>query len=263
MATASWLRFELLAVMAVATAVFLSVPLTMGRLGLGWDTLNHHIYLGWMAENGRQFHDYFAAGGQSAQFPWLYWPVYKLAVSGASGVVAGSVLALLHLVTVPPVWMVARTLIPGENLQAAIFRACAVALAFMSAVPLKTLEATGNDLLAAAPFLWSFALALASFGQARPGRRAFWAGVLGGVAVAFKLSNGPLVVLVPLVFLFAPHAWSVRARTIAAFCAGSVAGFLVTYGPWGYDMWRLFGNPVFPFADGAFALLRDAVGWRR
>ena len=100
-----------------------------------------------------------AASLQSYQFPYLYWPVYKLAMLGVSGVTAGVVLSSLHLITVPPVWMVSKALIPGKDLLAIALRAAAVALAFMSAVPLKTLEATGNDLLAAAPMLWAIAIA--------------------------------------------------------------------------------------------------------
>jgi hypothetical protein len=47
-------------------------------------------------------------------------------------------------------------------------RVAAVLLAFMSAVPLKMLESTGNDLLAAAPFLWAVALAFQAIAQPAP-----------------------------------------------------------------------------------------------
>ena len=155
-----WLgRWEFSLILFAMWLVFISVPLYLGRIGLSWDGLNHQIYLGWVANSPRFDRDYMAASLQSYQFPYLYWPVYKLAISGASGMTAGVVLSTLHLIAVPPVWMVSKALIPGKDLLCIALRSAAVALAFMSAVPLKTLEATGNDLLAAAPMLWAIAIA--------------------------------------------------------------------------------------------------------
>ena len=138
--------------------VFISIPLFLGQIGLSWDAMNHQIYLGWVADSSRFDKDYMAASLQSYQFPYLYWPVYKLAISGFSGMAAGLVLSTLHLIAVPPVWMVAKAVIPGTDVQSAVFRGAAVILAFMSAVPLQTLAVTGNDLLAAAPLLWAVAI---------------------------------------------------------------------------------------------------------
>ncbi len=256
---------ELALVVLAAAAVFVSVPWTLGRVGLSWDGLNHHFYLGWSAENNRFGRDYLAVGGQAAQFPYLYWPVYRLAVAGVSGPVAGSVLALLHVLAVPPVWWVARNLMPQPGAWGAALRVAAVALGFMSAVPLKTLESTGNDFLAAIPLLWAIAAAIQVVvgDGAAAGRRpwAWVAGVLGGVAIACKFSNGPLAVLLPIVFLFAPDAprerWAFAWRTLVALGAG----FLLAYGYWGWQLWVTFGNPFYPFGDALFAPLRAAAGW--
>lgn len=260
-------RVELAGVLLLAALVFVSVPLSLGRVGLSWDALNHHIYLGWAAEGGRFDKDYLAANMQATQFPYLYWPVYKLAMANVSGVVAGSVLALLHLLAVPPAWWVARMVIPQQGLGGTGLRIAAVALGFMSAVPLKTLEATGNDLLAAIPVLWAIAFAMhATIASARPASRlrsAVIAGVFAGASVSCKFSNGPLVILLPLVFAFAADAWSMRVR-LALYCAfATVAGFLLTYAYWGWQLWVAFGNPMYPFAEGLFAPLRAATGWTR
>ena len=103
------LRWEGVFVCLLAWAGFIAIPLLQGEIGLSWDALNHHIYLGWTAERQRFGHDFLAAGYQSMQFPFLYWPVYKLAAAGWTGAWAGSVLATIHVVSVPPVWMIART----------------------------------------------------------------------------------------------------------------------------------------------------------
>ena len=65
-------------------AAFFWIALSQGGIGLSWDALNHHIYLGWMVAHPRLDMDFLAAGYQSFQYPLLYWPAYTLAVSGAS-----------------------------------------------------------------------------------------------------------------------------------------------------------------------------------
>lgn len=265
-----WLaRWELPLVLVAAWLVFISVPLYIGHIGLSWDGLNHQIYLGWVANKPRFDKDYMAASLQAYQFPYLYWPAYKLAVSGFDGRTAGIVLSTLHLIAVPPVWMIARALMPEASHFGFFMRFSAVALAFMSAVPLKMFEATGNDLLAAAPFLWALALAMKTVAtpksemETSSTRNALLSGFLAGVAVACKLSNGPLALLLPLVFLFCNAPLIDRARWVI-FCAVSVlVGFTLSYGYWGYQLWVNFGNPLFPFYDGYFDPVRAAMGWHR
>ena len=151
-------RWELVFVLLVMWAVFVSVPIYLGGIGLSWDGINHQIYLGWVADSARFDRDYMAASLQAYQFPYLYWPLYKLAMAGAHGVTAGIVLSTLHLIVVPPVWMISKSLITGQDLFSVGLRFASIILAFLSAVPLKILESTGNDLLAAAPVLWAIAI---------------------------------------------------------------------------------------------------------
>lgn len=265
-----WLdHLELPLVLFAAWLALISIPIHIGHIGLSWDGLNHHIYLGWVAEKNRFEQDYMAASLQAYQFPYLYWPAYKLAISGFDGRTAGVLLATMHLINVPPVWLMARTLMPEKTWFGLSLRFSAVALAFMSAVPLKILEATGNDLLAAAPFLWALAIGLAGTATTNPVRRrigtlrALAVGLLGGVAIASKLSNGPLALLLPMVFLFYDSPPRDRISWAAICAASIVTGFALSYGYWGYQLWFHFGNPFFPFYDSYFEHLRAAAGWRR
>lgn len=233
-------------------------------MGLSWDALNHQIYLGWIAEHSRFGQDFLAAGYQSYQFPYLYWPLYKLAAMGAGPTTTGVVLAALDLVALPPVWMIARTCIPGDHPADRAMRAMGVLLGFLSPVVLSQLDSSSNDLLAAAPLVWAVALALESF---RPQRSlshlhlAILSGLFAGMAIACKLSNGPLALLLPVLWLFC--GTSTRERLVNTLCAGAatVLGLAVTYGYWGMQLWTHFGNPIFPFYDSAFAPLRHWAGW--
>jgi hypothetical protein len=265
-----WSRsWELVAVTLLMWLIFISIPLYLGRIGLGWDGLNHQIYLGWVADGARFDKDYMAASLQAYQFPYLYWPVYKLAIIGVDGLTAGIVLATLHVLAVPPVWMIAKSMISGGELFDAGLRVAGVILGFMSAVPLKTLEATGNDFLAAVPMLWAIALAFkvvanrATMDQVSTARYVFWSGLLAGIAVACKLSNGPLIVLLPVFLLLFAGTWQERVKLALISMSSTLAGFIVVYGYWGYQLWAMFGNPLFPFYDGYWEPVRVYLGWHR
>ena len=254
-------RFEGLGVLAMCAAIFCAVPLALGGIGISWDGLNHHFYLGWTAQHPRFDKDFVAASYQSYQFPYLYWPAYALAAGGASGMTAGLVLALLHLVCVPPVWLLSRVLVPGSAPVDAVLRCMAVALAFSSTLALSILDTTSNDMLAAAPLVWALALAFLPWDRAttRPvsvRAAVAWSAALAGVAVAFKLSNGPIAIVLPLVWIAHQGSWVERLRRLVlAGCAGSAA-FLATYGYWGWQLWTHLGNPIYPFYDAYFEPLR-------
>lgn len=262
---ASVLRWEALAVCIAAWVAFVSIPLAQGEIGLSWDALNHHIYLGWTAEHPRFDRDFVAAGYQAYQFPYLYWPVFKLATGGWSGAAAGVVLATLHLIAVPPVWMLARTCMPGRTLFDAAMRALAVVMAFMTGVVLSLFDATQNDLMAAAPLVWALALAMQPLGSIESAkstarRWVLWSGICAGVSVAFKLSNGPLAILLPLLWVLPAGSLRERATNVLVGGVATILGFLVTYGYWGALLWKHFGNPVYPFYGHLFDALRIALG---
>ncbi|MBC5782793.1 hypothetical protein H8N03_07530 [Ramlibacter sp. USB13] len=263
--TTRWvLRREGWLVCLAGTLAFVAIPLWLGYLGISWDALNHHIYLGWTAEHPRFDRDYVAAAYQSYQFPYLYWPFYKLAMSGVSGATAGMVLALLHALAIPPVWLIARATIPGEDMFAAGMRTIAVALAFMSGLVLSLFDTTANDLLASIPLLWAYALALQPIADPKASalRGAVLSGALAGVALAFKLSNGFLVVALPVLWLWTGGSLPARAgRCIVAGCA-LLAGFVACYGYWGWQLWTHFGNPMYPLYDGVFEPMRAFLGWQ-
>lgn len=262
---AGLLRWEGVLVCVLAWAAFIAIPLTGGAYGLSWDALNHHIYLGWTAEHSRFERDFVAAGYQSFQFPYLYWPVYKLAISGWSGVSAGVVLASLHVLAVPPVWMLARTCMPGATRFDIAMRLLAVVLAFLTGVVLSLFDSSSNDLMAATPLVWSisFAIQPLSSPPVAPGvvrRLLLLSGALAGIAVAFKLSNGPLVMLLPALWLVAPGGVARKVSNVLLACLVSASAFLATYAYWGVLLWQHFGNPLYPFADNWFAPIRALVG---
>lgn len=264
-----WLiRWEPVLVFVACLLALTAVPIALGQIGLSWDALNHHIYLGWTADQPRFDRDYLAASYQAYQYPYLYWPVYKLAVLGASGAVAGFFLTLLHVTVAPAVWKISRACIPGRELFDVLMRAVGVALAFMGGVVLSMLDSTSNDLLAAIPLVWAIALLVEAV--ARPTyresgfRRAVTlSGLLAGVSVAFKLSNAPIAILLPLLWVWRGAGAVDRVRTVLLGGFAAILGFVVAYGYWGWLLWTNFGNPFYPFFDSWLQPVRLLTGWAR
>lgn len=252
----------------VAWVAFVSVPLTLGSIGLGWDALNHHVYLGWTAFDPRFDRDFLAASYQSYQFPYLYWPFYALYQSGLSGKWAGAILVSLNLLAVPPLWMLARTCIAETSWYGSAMRWLSVALAFMAAVVLSMFDTTANDLLAAIPLVWAIALAMAVWNPQRARwmtgmRLALLSGLCAGIAVAFKLSNGPLALLMPLLWVLHGPALKQRVVHVIAGCLATVIAYVVAYGYWGWLLWTFYGDPIYPFYDYWFAPLRAWLNWKQ
>lgn len=244
MTRALWLEATLVTLTA-ALAMAL-VPITAGEWGWSWDGLNHHVYLGLFAESPRWHLDVSAASVQSYQYPYLYWPVYRLSLLDIGGAAAGALWsATLAILAMPPIWVASLRLLPSEGpaWQGILERSAACALALSSVVVLSALNTTANDLLAAVPLLWAVALMLVD----QPSdRRAGCAAVLWGVSAAFKLSN---VLSIPLLVLWCLKRpiWPSSVRRCAWVAAGALLGYAVAHAPWGYQLWRHTGNPFYPF----------------
>jgi hypothetical protein len=249
MTRALWIELLLLTVGAAALAA--SVPLNAGLWAWSWDALNHHVYLGYIAESPRWHLDVVAASVQTWQYPYLYWPVYRLSQLDIGGAQAGAIWsAFLAMMLVPPVWLASLRLLPasGPAAQAVFERMAACALAASSVVILSALGTTANDPLAVVPLLW--AVAVMAVPQPSDGR-ALAAASLWGASVAFKLSNG---LFLPMLLFWwwlpaRPHLPLLRAAMLAA---GASVGFVVAYAPWGWQLWQVAGNPFYPLFSGLF-----------
>lgn len=248
MTRAQWA--ELVGVTALCAALVAALPLHAGVWGWSWDALNHHIYLGLISESPRWHLDVTAASVQGWQYPYLYWPVYRLALLPLDGAVAGALWsAFLCTLIVPPIWVTSLRLLPRVDMrptgavQSAFERSAACVLALLSLVVLSSLGTTANDPLAAVPLLWALALMAAPVAS---DRRAAAAAALWGISCAFKLSNALAIPLL-LVWWWCGPGWPLPLRRGLGLALGALAGFALAYAPWGWQLWQQTGNPFYPF----------------
>lgn len=260
---------EMLAIYVGVSLCFMSIPFSLGGLGLSWDALNHHIYLGWVANEWRFDKDYFAASSQSYQFPYSYWIIYKLSTLGISGLCVGLIWSAINALVVLPLWLIAAQLFPGGGLNSACLRILSILFGCGNLLVLRAPETTSNDILVSVPWLFAVALALGEAGGANWGGkwvgkgRAFLVGWLGGVAIALKLSMAVVSIFLPIVFLVLSPTRKAKVLS-GGFCIlGLLVGFLLLYGAWGWVLWREFGNPFYPFVDAIFSPIRLMLNWRR
>jgi len=260
---ADWI--ECVVLMASTWGALVMIPVALGGIGISWDALNHHIYLDWVAHESRFDRDFMPAAAQSLQYPYLYWPVFLLARAEVSGVTAGVVLATLNWTGAPAVWLISRLVIPGGDVYAISMRAMAVTLAFLSPVVLSLFDSTSNDLLATVPLIWSVTLALYVRGLQSPTsqlRMVAASGVLAGISVAWKLSNGPMAILLPLLWIAGCGSPALRWRAVMVGSGSLLIACVLTYLPWGLMVWRHIGNPIYPFCDACFEPLRTWLRWQ-
>jgi hypothetical protein len=238
-------RIEILFVTAFFCSLSGLLAFLAGGFGLSWDALNHHIYLGYIAESPRWKLDVAAASSQSYQHPYTYWFFYRLTLLGLTGQQAAVVWACFQTAcVVPPLWQMSLHLM-GSNLkpwEARALRFVSCTLGYVSIPVLAAISGSANDLLAATPLLWAFALTLK---QPVTLNRTLLCGVLVGAAVALKFSN---VVFLPLIVLMLSEFSLRRGSMVRLGQIGAAAamGFLVAYAPWGMQLWREFGHPLFP-----------------
>ncbi len=253
MKRALWI--EVLGITALCAAAVAALPLHAGMWGWSWDALNHHIYLGLISESPRWHLDVTAASVQSWQYPYLYWPIYRLSLLPIDGAVVGAIWgALLCVLLLPPIWLTSLRLLPQERdgklgaVQAGFDRSAACVLALLSVVVLSALGTTANDPLAVVPLLWAVALMAV---PAASNRHAAVAAALWGMSTAFKLSNALALPLV-LVWWWTTPGWPLPLRRGLGIAAGAVAGFVLAYAPWGWQLWSQTGNPFYPFFQSVF-----------
>ena len=267
--------------------LFLS-PLAFGALALflgqdgSWDLRNYHFYNPWAFLHGRMDVDVAPAHNATFYNPLLHLPFYfavthlpPRAVAFALGAVQGMNLWLIY--------GIARRLLPESARWTALLLA---AVGTLGAGNLAELGTSFGDNVVSLPVLGALLLVLgvidrADAAQTAPiGRsplvpRASYlsaAGLLAGIAAGLKLPAAVFAVGVCAGFLVLPWPWRERLRAAFAFGVGVFIGVALADGFWLWEMWRRFGNPLFPYFNDVFhspwalpASYRDPrflpVGW--
>lgn len=222
---------------------------------LGWDVLNHHLYLPFSLWTGRYQTDLFAAGTQAYQNPLGYLPFYLLWLTGLPAWALGTLLALGHGLCVWPLHRLASLVWtrPDER----FWRALAVLAGMIAPVYLLVVGTTSIDPWGALAVLWALVLVLE---PQRGARGALAAGALLGAAVAIKPSSLTLAPALGAIGLLQCIVGSRRWHDAGAFIVGTLLGLVVVAGHWSWWLYQTFGSPTFPLFNNLFRSPFGPVG---
>ncbi|HKU86450.1 MAG TPA: hypothetical protein VJV77_08920 [Casimicrobiaceae bacterium] len=232
------------------------------RQDANWDLQNYHFYDPWAWLGGRIFDwDIAAAQLQTFHNPLPDVPFYALV---AAGVDPRTITAWLALPTGVAAYFAIRIAWRLFGDLAAVERAgatvAAVAIGFTGAMGIAQLGSTTDEWLVTAfamAALWlllpivsltSVATADARHAVAAP----LAAGALMGIASGLKLTAATYAVGLCAALVTRRVQTANNLRAIAWYAAGGIAGLAAAHGAWSYALWKHFGHPLFPYANGFF-----------
>lgn len=238
------------------------VPIVFGLFSVllgadtNWDLYNYHVYGPFALLNDKLDIDLAPAGFQGYFNPLLDLPVYLLNTN-LPGIVAGFILGFLHGLCFVAVLGIVRCVLsemgPEQRwLQLFIAAFCCLTPNFLTGI--------GNSMGDNTTALFSlFSIYVLVANWSVLGR---WsvsgfllfsvAGLLAGLAVGLKLTNGVSALAICIALLCYPAAVLARLRGSFIFGLGVLAGTALTGGYWMFEMWTRFGNPLFPQFNSIF-----------
>ncbi|WP_158882083.1 hypothetical protein [Rhodanobacter sp. L36] len=222
-----------------------------------WDLKNYHLYNCWALLHDRLNIDLGAAGIQAYFNPLLDLPYYLLG-TGVLKHLPRVLAALQGLWYGGLIFFLLQIAVRLSGLHGRSFGVIDLLAVLIGATGTMAMSQAGlssNEMPLALLMLAGIHQLLplcAAELPSRAWRHAVIAGCLCGMAVGLK----PTAMIYPpalgLALLFALGARATAWRLSALFALGTCAGFLLTYGWWGWTLFELTGNPTFPMFNQWF-----------
>ena len=244
-----WLAF-----FCVGIAIFLSV--WRGQ-DANWDLRNYHYYNPYSWVNNRASIDIAPAQLQSFHSPFADLPYYCMAKAGLPSWLVSAILALPAAMALFFLALISKRLLPCARQNIYLVAVILIAATGASGGPL--IGTTMSEWHMVALFLCAIWLILKSSVRENVsalGGTNLWsvlcAGFLGGLAVGLKLTAGTYAIGLAVLVFSLPAGLLARFKRLAALGFGGAIGATISYGPWGYELWNRFGNPLFPYFNDIF-----------
>ncbi|MCP3728242.1 hypothetical protein M3I53_34915 [Paraburkholderia sp. CNPSo 3272] len=233
------------------------VPLCFGLYSLwlgadsNWDLYNYHMYNPFAWLHGKLRLDIAPAGMQSYFNPLLDTLLY-LGYTHLPSRVMGFLMGTLHGLSFVLVLGIVQSVLP--DLPDRDRYRVPLLLALAGCVTANFLSGLGSSMGDDTTALFGLAsvLILVS-GWARLGLWrwssigiAIAAGIAVGLSVGLKLTNAVFAVALCAALLSYPGSAVVRLRLAFLFGVGVLLGFAATGAYWPWQMWKTFGNPLYP-----------------
>lgn len=212
-----------------------------------WDLRNYHLYNPHAWLTGRAAIDIAPAQLQTWHNPMLDVPLYLLATSGLDTRWTSVWLTLPFAFAV---WMLLRLqvalspIVPTRTSQGVL-----ALLALTGAATYSIIGNSMNDGFVAAAILGALVLVLVPENASH--RRWMLAGLIAGAMMGLKLTASAYCLALACTALVV-GPWKDRLLRLSALGVGGVIGFIASYGYWGWRLFKLYGNPFFPYYNNFF-----------
>lgn len=234
---------------ALVSLFFIAVAVIALRQDANWDLRNYHLYtpLAWL--EGRLTQDIAPAQLQTWHNPIVDIPFALMVRAGVGGLPITLWLAVPSLLALYFALRLLDTLMPAQRSRARTWIAGLVIMTGAAMYP--GTAAIFNDHIVGMFVLG--ALLWWAQSQGRRGPFATWlpVGLLAGAAAGFKLTGVTYCLGFIAAALIAGPVRQLPTR-IAALALGGIAAVAVCWGPWGWYLWKLHANPLFPYFNQWF-----------
>jgi hypothetical protein len=238
----------------LGTGAALSLKLKQDAL---WDTKNYHIYNAWALLTDRYGRDIAAASLQSYFNPIPDLPYFVLAtgpldhhpqlLAALQGLWFG---ALGYLIM-----RISFRLAELQERKPSFADLMAVIIGASGTMAVSQAGTTTNEIMLAWLVLLGLYLLMPLF-QRKAAPDMPLAAVAAGLCCGFAAGLKPTAIVYPpalcIALLFVSASTGRRLAYATTFAVGSTIGFLSSYGWWGWHLYHLTGNPVFPMFNQAF-----------
>jgi hypothetical protein len=236
-----------------------------------WDLRNYHLYMPWAWVEGRLEQDIAAAQIQTFYNPVMHVPLLWSAELFGPRLHTG-LLALMQGANLFLLYGIALQVLSAPYPRGARWGALFVAV--MGATGATVLSELGTGygenlvslpLLGGALVLLRAAKAARAAGDAAPFPFAaiVAAGLLVGAATGLKLAMAPFAASLVACAALLVESRRARVRLVLGLACGSALGFVLAAGPWMFELWSRYGNPLYPgFSDWFPTLDYPAVDLR-
>lgn len=223
---------------------------------INWDLQNYHLYNPYAFLNDRIEFDLAPAGLQSWFNPLLDL-AYFFAISHLSPKTVGFLIGFIQGLNFLLVYKIAVRLLPEYRQKHLI----SLGLALGGVLSVGFLAQVGTTMhdstVALFPLLslWIILKAIDPHGKTSQHgvyRLIGLAGLVSGIGVGLKLVTAIYALPLCVSLLIIPVHWLERLKLSFLFGLAVLIGFFVTGSWWMFEMWRLFGNPLFPNFNNLF-----------
>ena len=224
------------------------------------DLKTYHLYVAFAALDNRYLYDIAPTAHQTYYNPVLDIPFFIMIElfndwPRSIAFVQGAIHGMNFLCVALLAWHLLGGIKGISPALRLILTALALVIGATGGGSMPLIGTTTNDLQAAVPMLAALLFAIRAIDRAqtdptRALRGIAISGVLAGFAVGAKLTMGTFGIAIAASLLVLPRGLLVRS--FLQFAAAGICGILAGGGLHFFRMWRLFGNPFFPYFNNVF-----------